>query len=77
MINDNIREILKVENIIYREVQESETEGVWTREETIPILSRKRDSGDGTTWEKKKRKTEADMNGLFQPRHDSYRDNRR
>ena len=29
-------------------------------------------SGDGTTWEKKKRKTEAEMDGLCQPRHESY-----
>ena len=30
-------------------------------------------SGDGTTWEKKKRKTEAEMDGLCQPRHESHR----
>ena len=34
---------------------------VWTRKEAIPQLRRKKDSGDGTTWEKKKRKTEAEM----------------
>ena len=42
------------------EVQESETEVVWTREETRPRIRRKKDSGDDTTWEKKKKtKTEA------------------
>ena len=46
---------------------------VWTREETRPIISRKKDSGDGTTWEKKKKKTEAEMDGLCQPRHEGYR----
>ena len=70
----NIRERLKVENIT--EVQESKTEGFWIREETRPRIRRKKDSGDGTTWDKKKRKTEADMDGLCQPRHESYRDNK-
>ena len=45
------------------EVQESETDVVWTREETRPRILRKKDSGDGITWEKKKRKTEAEMHG--------------
>ena len=27
---------------------------------------------DGTTWEKKKRKTEAEMDGLCQPGHESH-----
>ena len=43
MRNDNIRERLKVEDIT--EVQESETEVVWT----IPSILRKTDTGDGTT----------------------------
>ena len=30
---------------------------------------------NGTTWEKKKRNTEAEMDGLCQPRHESHRDN--
>ena len=59
----------------HREVQQSKTEVVWTCEETRPIIRRKKDSGDGTTWEKKK-KTEAEMDGLSQPRHESYRDNK-
>ena len=33
----------------------------------------KKDSGDGTTREKKAGKTEAEMDGLCQPRHESYR----
>ena len=70
--NDDIRGRLKVENIT--EVQESETEVVWTHEETRPRICRKKDSGDGTTWEK--RKTEADMDGQCQPRHESHRDNK-
>ena len=50
-----------------REVQESETQVVWTREEAIPRICRKTDTGECTTWEKK-RKTEAEMDGLCQPR---------
>ena len=53
-------------------MQESNTEMVRTRKEAITRLSRKRDSGDGTTLEKKKRKTEAEMDGLCQPRHESH-----
>ena len=33
-------------------------------------IRRKRDSGDGTTRENKKRKTGAEMDGLCQPRHE-------
>ena len=36
-----------------------------------------RKSGDGITWEKKARKTEAEMDGLCQSRHESHRNNRR
>ena len=35
-----------------REVQESKTEVVWPRNEARPRTRRKKDSGDGTTWEK-------------------------
>ena len=38
------------------EVQERETEVVWTREETRTRIHRKTDSGDGSTWQKKKRR---------------------
>ena len=72
--NDNIRETEGREH--HREVQESKIEVVWTREDTRPRLLRKTNTGDGTTWEKKKRKTEAEMDGLCQPRHESYRDNK-
>ena len=47
-------------------MQESKTEVVWTCKEARPRLRRKKYSGDGTTWEKKKRKTEAEMDGLCQ-----------
>ena len=56
-------------------MQESATEVVWPRKEARPRLRRKKDSGDGTTrQEKKARKTEAEMDGLCQPRHESHRD---
>ena len=54
-----------------REVQESATHVVWPRKEARPRLRRKTDSGDGTTGEKKARKTDAEMGGLCQPRHES------
>ena len=60
-----------------REVQESKTEVVWPRKETRPRIRRQKDSGDGTTWEKKKRKTEAEMDGLCQSRHESHRNDER
>ena len=59
------------------EVQESATEVVWPRKEAMPRLRRKEDSGDGTTREKKARKTEAEMGGRCQPRHASHRNDER
>ena len=59
------------------EVQESKTEVVWPRKETRTGIRQKKDSGDGTTWEKKKRKTEAEMDGLCQSRHESHRNDER
>ena len=58
-------------------MQESATEVVWAREETGSRIRHKKDPGDGATWEKEARKTEAEMDGLCQPRHESYRDNKR
>ena len=43
--------------------QESETEVVWTREETRPKIRRKEDSENCTIWKKQKGKTEAVMDG--------------
>ena len=48
---------------------------VWACKEARPIIRRKKDPRDGTTWEKKKRKTEAEMDGLCQPRHEGHRIN--
>ena len=56
-----------------REVQESATEMVWPRKKARPRIRRKKDYGDGTTRENKARKTEAEMGGLCQPRHESHR----
>ena len=36
-----------------------------------------RKTGDGTTWDKKKRKTETEMDGLCQPRHEGHRNDER
>ena len=46
-------------------------------EETRPRIRRKKESGDGTTWEKKTKKTEAEMDGLCQPGHESHRNDGR
>ena len=61
----------------HRELQEIEIEVVWTREETKPRKRRKKDSGDGTTREKKKRRIDAEMDELCQLGHESNRDNNR
>ena len=53
-------------------MQESATEVVWTREDTRPIIRRGENTGDGATWEKKKRKTKTDMDGLCQPKHEIH-----
>ena len=60
-----------------REVRESATEVGWPRKEARPRLLRTKYSGDGTTLEKKARMTKAEMDGLFQPRHDSHRNDER
>ena len=60
-----------------REMQESATQVVWPRKEARPRLYRKTDSGDGTTRETKARKTEAEIDGLCQPRHESHRNDER
>ena len=75
MRNYDIRERLNVHNVSV--VQESEAEVVWPRKEARPRLRLKKDSGDGTTREKKARKTEAEMDGLCQPRHESHRNDKR
>ena len=60
-----------------REVHETTTDVVSPPKEAIPRLRSKEDSGDGTTWEKKARKTEPEMDGLYQPKHGSHRNDER
>ena len=50
---------------------------VWPGKEARPRLRRKKDSEDGTTWEKKTGKSEAEMDVLCQPRHESHRNEER
>ena len=52
---------------------------VWPPKEACPRLGlgRKKDSGDGTTREKKARKTETEMGGLCQPGDESHRNDER
>ena len=77
MRNDNIRERLKVENITersrtarlrwYGSVKRRDIDYVGIK--TLEIVP--------STWEKKARKTEAEMDGLCQPGHESHRNNKR
>ena len=60
-----------------REVHESATDVVWPRKEARPILRRKKDSGVVATREKKARKIKAEMDGLYQPIHESHRNDER
>ena len=61
----------------HREVRENKTEVVWPLKEARPRLRWKKDTGDGTTWGKKNRTTETEMDGLSQPRHESHRNDER
>ena len=58
-------------------MQKSKIEVVWTHQEARSRIRRKKDSEDDTTSEKKARKTEAEMDGLCQPRHESHRNDER
>ena len=75
--NENIKERLKVESIAERDRKAR----LWwfghARKEARPRLLRKKDSADGTTREKTARMTEAEMDGLCQPRHESHRNDER
>ena len=74
MRNKDIRERLNVANITQR-CRYAKLGWFGHVKRPGPIVRRKKDPGDGATREKKKRKTEAEMDGLCQPRHESYRDN--
>ena len=39
--------------------RDSETGVVWSREEKRPRISRKADTGDGATWQKKKKRAKS------------------
>ena len=58
-------------------MQESKADVVWPRKEARPRLCLKTDYGDGTTWEKKARKTSAEMDRLCQPSHESHHNDER
>ena len=76
--NDDIRERFKLKTREHhREEQESKSGVVWTRQEARPTIRRKKDSGDGITWEKKMRKIEAEVDGLYQAGHESHRNDKR
>ena len=79
MRNENIKQRLKV-YISQRGAGMRDSGGlatVWPRKEARPRLRRKTDSGDGTTRDKKARKTETEMDGLCQLKHESHRNDYR
>ena len=70
MRNDNIMEKLKIETITER-CRKARLSLRWfehVKRRDQKYVGRK--TGDETTWEKKKRKTEAEMDGLCQQRHE-------
>ena len=76
--NENIKERLKVESITERcRKARLRWFGHVKRRDQDYVGPTKKDSGDGTTWEKKARKNEAEMDGLCQPRHGSHRNDER
>ena len=76
--NDDIRERLKVENITERCRKARLRWFSHVKRRDQEYVGRKTGDGTfGTTWEKKKRKTKAEMDGLCQPRHESHRNDKR
>ena len=75
--HDNTRERLNYGREQHITEQEIETEEVRTREGAIPLKRRKKVHVDGAIWKTKKRGTEAEMDGLCQPSHESHRNNTR
>ena len=60
----------------HTEVQKNKTDVVWPPKEARPRLRRRKDSGDGTTCEKKARKTEAEMYVLCQTGHETHQNDK-
>ena len=76
--NDDIRERLKVENRTERCKKPRLRWFGHVKRRDQEYVGRKTGDGTfGTTWKKKKRKTETEMDGLCQPRHESYRNDER
>ena len=73
--NDDIRKKLKVEKITER--CRKARLGWFGHEKRRGQEYVGRKTVDGTTWEKKKRKTEAEMDVLCQSRHESHRNDER
>ena len=75
--NDGIREKVNVENIKerYRKARLRWFGHVKRRDQEY--FGRKTLEIVPCTWEKKKRNTEAEMDGLCQPRHESHRNDKR
>ena len=73
--NDSIRERLNVESITARCREPRLRWFGHIKRRDQDYVGRK--TGDSTTWEKKAEKTEAEMDGLCQPRHESHRNDKR
>ena len=74
--NENITERLNVESIAER-CRKARLRWFGYENSRDQDERRKKDSGDGTIREKKARKTEAEMDVLCQPRHESHRNDER
>ena len=75
--NDNTREILKVQNITERSRKARLRWFGYVKRRDEEYVGRKTLETVSRTWEKKARKTEADMDRLCQPGHESHRNNNR
>ena len=74
--NDDIRERLEVENVIER-CRKARLRWFGHVKRMRARIRWRKHFRDGTAWEKRVRKTEAEMDGLCLPRHESCHDDRR
>ena len=76
MRNDNIRERHKVDNITEKSRKPRLRRFGYVKRRYKEYVGRETLDIVHVTWEKKARKTEAEMDGLCQPGHESHRNNK-
>ena len=77
MRTDDIRKRLKIETITERCRKTGLRWFGHVKRRDQEYVGRNTLHGDGTTWEKKVRKTKAEMGGLRLPGHESHRNDKR